>query len=156
MCGRFTLTATFTEIIDRFDIQLFIDEELYIPNYNVAPSQSVLSIINDGASNRLAYLSWGLIPPWSKDIKMGYKMINARAETLKEKPSFRNAFKKKRCLVIADTFYEWIRNDDKTKTPMRIKLKSDNLFAMAGLWETWKSPDGQFMYCNYDKTEFVG
>lgn len=146
MCGRFTLTATFTEIIDRFDIQQFIDEELYNPNYNVAPSQSVLSIINDGASNRLGYFRWGLIPPWSKDIKIGYKMINARAETLTEKPSFRTAFKKKRCLVIADSFYEWIRNDDKTKTPMRIKLKSDNLFAMAGLWETWKSPDGQSIH----------
>lgn len=146
MCGRFTLTATFTEIIDRFDIEAAIQEELYHPNFNVAPSQSVLAVINDGTKNRLGYLRWGLIPPWSKDIKISYKMINARAETLTEKVSYRNLLKKKRCLVIADSFYEWKRHDDKTKTPMRIKLKSSDLFAMAGLWEAWKSPDGGTIY----------
>jgi putative SOS response-associated peptidase YedK len=132
MCGRFTLTATFTEIIGRFEIKAAIQEEIYNPNFNEAPSQSVLSVINDGTKNRLGYLRWGLIPSWAKDEKIGYKMINARAETLTEKPSFRNAFKKKRCIVIADSFYEWKRHDNKSKTPMRIKLKSDNLFAMPG------------------------
>lgn len=146
MCGRFTLTATFTEIIDRFEIEAAIQEELYNPNYNVAPSQSVLSVINDGSKNRLGFLRWGLIPPWSKDMKIGYKMINARAETIEEKPSFRQAFKKKRCLIIADSFYEWKRHEDKTKTPMRIKLKSGGLFAMAGLWESWISPQGETIY----------
>jgi len=147
MCGRFTLTATFTEIIDRFDIQQYIDEELYHPNYNAAPSQPVLAVINDGDKNRLGYLRWGLIPQWAKDPKIGYKMINARAETLTEKPSYRNSYKKRRCLVIADSFYEWKRHDDKSKTPMRIKLKSDKLFAMAGLWEFWKSPTtGEIIY----------
>ncbi|GIO24794.1 SOS response-associated peptidase [Oceanobacillus sp. J11TS1] len=143
MCGRFTLFATFDEIIERFDIDQMIDESLYTPNYNVAPSQSVLAVINDGTNSRLGYLRWGLIPSWAKDMKIGYKMINARAETLTEKPSYRNAYKQRRCLVLADSFYEWKRHDDKTKTPMRIKLKSDNLFAMAGLWETWRSPDGK-------------
>ena len=97
----------------------------------------MLSVINDGTKNRLGYLRWGLVPPWAKDEKIGYKMINARAETLTEKPSFRTAYQKKRCLIIADSFYEWKRNNDKTKIPMRIKLKSDELFAMAGLWEKW-------------------
>lgn len=79
-------------------------------------------------------------------MKIGYKMINARAETLTEKASYRNPYKKKRCLIIADSFYEWKRQDDKTKTPMRIKLKSSDLFSMAGLWESWKSPDGKTIY----------
>ncbi|KAB2338417.1 SOS response-associated peptidase [Cytobacillus depressus] len=146
MCGRFTLTATFEQIIDRFDIEQFIQEDLFSPSYNVAPSQSVLSVINDGSKNRLGFLRWGLIPSWAKDEKIGYKMINARAETLNEKPSFRNAYKNRRCLIIADSFYEWKRHDDQMKTPMRIKLKSDELFAMAGIWEQWKSPQGKSIF----------
>ncbi|WHY75161.1 SOS response-associated peptidase [Neobacillus sp. WH10] len=146
MCGRFTLTATFEEIINHFDIQSFLEEELYSPSYNIAPSQSVLAVINDGRVNRMGFLKWGLVPPWAKDLSVGNKMINARAETISEKPSFRNAFKKKRCIVIADSFYEWKRHEDKTKTPMRIKLKSNELFAMAGIWEGWKSPDGKTLY----------
>jgi putative SOS response-associated peptidase YedK len=146
MCGRFTLFADFNEIIDRFAIEAAIEEELYNPSYNVAPSHSVLSVINDGQKNRLGYLKWGLIPPWAKDEKIGYKLINARAETLLDKPSFRDAFKKRRCLIIADSFYEWKRYGHKTKAPMRIKLKNNQLFAMAGLWERWKSPSGNMVY----------
>lgn len=146
MCGRFTLTATIDEIIDRFDIQSFSEEENYLPSYNIAPSQSVLAVINDGKSNRMGFLKWGLVPPWAKDTSIGYKMINARAETITEKPSFRKAFQKKRCLVIADSFYEWKRHNDKTKTPMRIKLKSNELFAMAGIWEGWQAPDGKILH----------
>jgi putative SOS response-associated peptidase YedK len=154
MCGRFTLTATFEEIIDRFDIQAFLEEENYAPSFNIAPSQSVLAVINDGKTNRMGFLKWGLIPPWAKDMSIGNKMINARAETIAEKPSFRNAFKKKRCLIIADSFYEWKRHEDKSKTPMRIKLKSDELFAMAGIWEGWKAPDGNVLYtCSVITTE---
>ena len=146
MCGRFTLFAEFNEIIERFAIEAAIEEELYNPSYNIAPSNSVLSVINDGQKNRLGYLKWGLIPPWTKDEKMGFKLINARAETLLDKPSFRDAFKKRRCLIIADSFYEWKQSDHKTKTPMRIKLKNNQLFAMAGLWERWKSPSGNMLY----------
>lgn len=146
MCGRFTLTASIDQILDRFDIQAFLDEENYLPSFNIAPSQLVLAVINDGTSNRMGFLKWGLIPPWAKDMSIGHKMINARAETLTEKPSFQKPFQKKRCLIIADSFYEWKRNDDKTKTPMRIKLKDDNLFAMAGLWDKWKSPEGQTVF----------
>lgn len=145
MCGRFTLTANYEQLIDRFDVEAMLQEE-YLPNYNAAPSQSVIAVIYDGYKNRMGYLRWGLIPPWAKDMAIGYKMINARAETLSEKPSYKNAYRKKRCLIIADSFYEWKRNDNNTKTPMRIKLKSDELFAMAGLWEQWKSPDGTSVY----------
>ncbi|NYE06795.1 putative SOS response-associated peptidase YedK [Bacillus niacini] len=146
MCGRFTLTATVDQLIDRFDIEFFLQEEEYNPSYNVAPSQSVLAVINDGARNKMGFLRWGLIPPWAKDMSIGYKMINARAETLTDKPSFRNAYKKKRCLILADSFYEWKRLDSKNKIPMRIKLKSNELFSMAGLWENWKSPEGKSIY----------
>ena len=147
MCGRFTLTAEFHEIIDRFAIEAAIADELYQESYNVAPSQSVLSVINDGEKNRLGYLKWGLIPSWSKDEKIGSKLINARGETLAEKPSFRDAFRKRRCLVLADSFYEWKRHENGTKTPMRIKLKSNEVFAMAGIWERWKKGNDTIFTC---------
>lgn len=143
MCGRFTLFADFNEIINRFAIEEALNEELYQPSYNIAPSNQVLSVISDGQINRLGYLKWGFIPSWAKDEKIGYKMINARAETLMEKTSFRGAFQKRRCLIIADSFYEWKRHGDQTKTPMRIKLKTGELFGMAGLWERWLSPTGK-------------
>lgn len=153
MCGRFTLTATFEQLIDRFDIEAAMAEELYQLSFNVAPSHSVVSVINDGTKNRLGLLRWGLIPPWAKDEKIGYKMINARAETLTEKPSFRSAYQKKRCLIVADSFYEWKKTEEK-KTPMRIKLKSEEPFGMAGLWESWKSPQGDMVYsCTVITTE---
>ncbi|MBX9956467.1 SOS response-associated peptidase [Peribacillus simplex] len=144
MCGRFTLFTDIEEIKERFDIQGSFDEE-YQFSYNIAPSQSVLSVINDGVRNRLGYLRWGLIPFWATDEKAGYKMINARAETIAEKASFRNAYKKKRCLVIADSFYEWKKTPER-KIPMRIKLKNHAPFGMAGLWESWKSPEGISIY----------
>lgn len=146
MCGRFTLTATLTEILNRFEIEEFLDEENFLPNYNVAPSQLVLAIINNRTINKMGFLRWGLIPPWAKNMALGSKMINARSETILEKPSFRNPFRRKRCLIIADSFYEWKRTDAKTKTPMRIKLKSNHLFGMAGLWEQWKAPDGKSVF----------
>lgn len=153
MCGRFTLFAPYYEIIDRFDIESAFAESDYIPSYNIAPSQQVVAIINDGRKNRLGHLRWGLIPPWAKDEKIGYKMINARAETVAEKPSFRKAFQKQRCIIPADSFYEWQKEDGK-KIPMRIKLKTDELFAIAGLWESWKSPDGKTIHtCTAITTE---
>ena len=147
MCGRFTLTAEFHEIIDRFAIEAAIADELYQESYNVAPSQSVLSVINDGEKNRLGYLKWGLIPSWSKDEKIGSKLINARGETLAEKPSFRDAFRKRRCLVLADSFYEWECYENGTKIPMRIRLKSNEVFAMAGIWERWKKGNDTIFTC---------
>ncbi len=143
MCGRFALYADYKVILERFSIdQASFDENEYEPSYNIAPSQLIAAVVSDGNKNRLGKLKWGLIPPWAKDAKIGYKMINARAETAAEKPSFRNAFKKKRCLIIADSFYEW-RKDEEGKTPMLIKMKSEEPFAFAGLWESWESPEGE-------------
>ncbi|CAN2253054.1 putative SOS response associated peptidase; defective prophage 6 (fragment) [Bacillus vallismortis] len=104
MCGRFTLFSEFDDIIEQFNIDQFLPEGEYHPSYNVAPSQNILTIINDGSNNRLGKLRWGLIPPWAKDEKIGYKMINARAETLSEKPSFRKPLVSKRCIIPADSF----------------------------------------------------
>lgn len=143
MCGRFALYADYKVILERFSIeQASFDENEYEPSYNIAPSQLIAAVVSDGNKNRLGKLKWGLIPPWAKDAKIGYKMINARAETAAEKPSFRNAFKKKRCLIIADSFYEW-RKEEEGKTPMLIKMKSEEPFAFAGLWESWESPEGE-------------
>ncbi len=146
MCGRFTLFSTFDDIIDQFDIDQFLPKDEYHPSYNVVPSQNILAIINDGSHNRLGKLRWGLIPPWAKDEKIGYKMINARAETITEKPAFRKPLVSKRCIIPADSFYEWKRLDPKTKIPMRIKLKSSALFAFAGLYEKWKTHQGDPLY----------
>ncbi|QFG00417.1 hypothetical protein PB01_17305 [Psychrobacillus glaciei] len=92
MCGRFTLVADYEQILERFDVDVTFDEENYSPNFNVAPSQSVISIINNESNNRLGSLKWGVIPSWSKDERIGYKMINARSETVESKPSFRHSF----------------------------------------------------------------
>ena len=113
----------------------------YRPRYNVAPTQEVLTVINDGSGNHAQFMRWGLIPFWAKDPKIGSRMINARAETVVEKPGFRSAFQKRRCLVLADGFYEW-RKEGKAKVPMRITLKSGEPFGFAGLWESWNSPEG--------------
>ncbi|MFT8316805.1 MAG: SOS response-associated peptidase [Sporolactobacillus sp.] len=148
MCGRYTLIAPFVLLIERFNTPKHIDETDYQPAYNIAPGQKILAVINDGTNNRLGYLHWGLIPPWAKDKRIGYKLMNARAESLAEKPSFRSAFLQKRCLIIADSFYEWKHDTEKKKmkTPFRFQLKSGELFAMAGLWERWQSPQGEQLF----------
>ena len=113
------------------------------PRYNIAPTQNVSVVLSESPS-QLSVAQWGLIPSWAKDPSIGAKMINARAETLPEKPSFRTAFKKRRCLVLADGFYEWRKEaDGKTKTPLLIRLTDGEPFAFAGLYEFWKSPEGQ-------------
>jgi putative SOS response-associated peptidase YedK len=112
-----------------------------LPSYNIAPTQQVAVVLVDGMK-RLLPVRWGLVPSWAKDISVGNKMINARAETITEKPSYRNAFKKRRCLVVADGFYEWQKVGE-GKRPVYIKLKSGKPFGFAGLYEVWKSPDGQ-------------
>lgn len=132
MCGRFQLSVKGRHISERFNIEVF--DEFYKPNYNSAPSQK-LPLITNEEPHKLNYYRWGLIPSWAKDPKIGYKMINTRSETVLEKPSFRTAFKKRRCLVPANGFYEWKKNKD--KTPYRIFLKNEEIFSMAGIWETW-------------------
>ncbi|WP_248924714.1 SOS response-associated peptidase [Paenibacillus hamazuiensis] len=141
MCGRYTITLTYNELLIRF----YIDESFppyHQPRYNVAPGQFVPAIIHDGRKNRLGELRWGLIPSWAKEEKVAFHMINARAETLLEKPAYRLPFERKRCLIPADGFYEWKKLGDKDKQPMRIVLKDRGLFAMAGLYDTWISPEG--------------
>ncbi|WP_462406347.1 SOS response-associated peptidase [Gracilibacillus sp. Marseille-QA3620] len=146
MCGRFTLFSTYETIIERFAIAAgAIDEADFEKSYNIAPSQQVLAVINDGSQNWLGYLRWGFIPSWAKDERIGYKMINARAESLSEKRSFRNAYQNRRCLIVSDAFYEWKRTEE-GKTPYCITLKSNEPFGFAGLWETWKSPDGSSVH----------
>lgn len=145
MCGRFTLFAPYQQIIERFQIENSMVEGLYTPSYNVAPSQQIVAVINDGDLNRLGTLRWGLIPSWVKDEKIGHKLINARAETVDEKPSFRHSFFHRRCVIPADSIYEW-KQDGSTKQAMRIKMKDDTLFAMAGLWSTWTKTNGEKLH----------
>jgi len=111
------------------------------PRYNIAPTQLV-AVVYDESPRTLSAARWGLIPAWARDAKIASRLINARAETLTEKPAFRTLFRKRRCLVLADGFYEWRKNPDGTKTPMRVMLASGEPFALAGLWDIWKTPEG--------------
>jgi putative SOS response-associated peptidase YedK len=139
MCGRFTLTVNPADLQDAFENVTF--PQKFAPRYNIAPTQPILAIPNDESSTAVFFL-WGLIPMWAKDPSIGNKLINARAETLAEKPSFRGSLKYKRCLVLADGFYEWKAGAGKTKTPYFIHMNDRRPFAFAGLWDTWTGPDG--------------
>ena len=135
MCGRFTLTIDPADLRDAFPGLTF--PESMAPRYNVAPSQLVAVVANNG-KNAVEFFKWGLVPSWAKDSSIGHRMINARAESLAEKPSFRAAYKRRRCLILADGFYEWRAiPGSKAKTPIYIRLKSGEPFAFAGLWEAW-------------------
>jgi putative SOS response-associated peptidase YedK len=133
MCGRYTLIAVAEEIEKRFDVAVSLD---YRPTYNAAPTQA-LPVITDADPGKLSRLQWGLVPSWARDRSIGQKLINARAETLSQKPSFREALIRRRCLVPADGFYEWKTMVGGQKQPYRIHLLGGELFAMAGLWEVW-------------------
>lgn len=140
MCGRFTLTVDQAELRDSFSDYTLPAK--FAPRFNIAPSQPILAIPNDGR-NAADFFVWGLIPSWSKDPTIGDRLINARGETVAEKPSFRGSFKHKRCLILADGFYEWkAQPGTKTKTPHFIHMKDRKPFAFAGLWDEWNSPDG--------------
>lgn len=143
MCGRFTLGVTMEELMLHYmlnDVPNYID---YRPRYNIAPTQQVFAIIHDGTKRRAGTLRWGLIPYWAKEIRIGSNMINARSETLLDKPAFRVPFLRKRCLIPADGFYEWQKHGNGQKTPFRITLKDRKLFSFAGLYDTWMSPEGE-------------
>ena len=134
MCGRFAFYSPGEAAAALFGAAAPADIE---PRYNIAPTQYVAAIRNGADEQReLVMLRWGLVPTWAKDPSIGNRMINARAETVAEKPSYRNAFKHRRCLVLADGFYEWRREGD-AKTPYFISLASGEPFALAGLWEQW-------------------
>jgi len=144
MCGRFTITIDLEDLreylVEHYDITE-LKSEFQLPRYNIAPTQDVITIINDGSKNRVGLLKWGLIPSFAKDQKIGISMINAKSETLMEKPSFKSSFQTKRCVILADSFYEWKKEDNK-KIPMRIGLNNHQIFPMAGLWSTFIKPDG--------------
>jgi putative SOS response-associated peptidase YedK len=147
MCGRFVGYRSFHELKKAFPIDKAACE--VTENSNVAPSQEVLAIIKRDKENRLEKLHWGLVPFWAKDISIGNRMINARAETVASKPSFRNAFRKRRCLILADGFYEW-KGSKGQKQPMFITLPEGDPFAFAGIWETWNpkdAPDNIYKSC---------
>ncbi len=138
MCGRFVLTANIQLLAKVFGLDLA--GKIVKRRYNVAPTQDV-AVVPNVTPRALEFHRWGLIPSWAKDPAIGNRMINARAETLAEKPSFRTALRKRRCLVLADGFFEW-RRDGASKTPMLITLRSGLPFAFAGLWEHWRPPEG--------------
>jgi len=143
MCGRYTQSKSAEIIAKAFQIDNVSDIK---PRYNIAPTQSVLTVLQPSASaNRQSkMLHWGLIPSWAKDRKMGSKLINARAETVAEKPAFRSAFRKRRCLVVADGFYEWQPQENKKqKQPFYFRLSDGEPFAFAGLWEHWQDATGE-------------
>ncbi len=140
MCGRFVVFSTLEQIQDHFPIDRTLSK--VTPNYNVAPTQEILAIIQQESLNVMEKLHWGLVPHWAKDISTGYKMINARVETVSSKPSFRDAFKKRRCLIPADGFYEW-KGPKGDKQPFFITLPDKKPFAFAGLWETWWNKDNE-------------
>jgi putative SOS response-associated peptidase YedK len=141
MCGRFTLTTTPEEVARHFDLD---EIPLLSPRFNVAPGQPIasISLAAEGGRRVLAFRRWGLIPAWAKDPRIGSRMINARFETAAEKPSFRSAFRKRRCLVSADGFYEWAARTGAPKQPHHIALPERRCFAIAGLWESWRDPEG--------------
>lgn len=141
MCGRYVFLSPLEAIQRMFKIEQMAN---FGPNYNVAPTHEMPIVQQKkvGGKRDLAIARWGLIPPWAKDKKIGYSTINARAETAASKPAFRDAFKQRRCLVPADGLFEWKRGG-KDKTPYLIRLKGGGLFAFAGLWSTWRSPEGE-------------
>lgn len=140
MCGRFTLTASPDQLTALFELP---QEPVVVPRYNIAPTQpvAVVRMNPQAAAREWALTYWGLVPSWSKDPSMGARMINARSETVTEKPAFRAAFKRRRCLVPASGFYEW-KKEGKGKQPYYITTPDGSPFAIAGLWEYWEGADG--------------
>ncbi|AFC29845.1 hypothetical protein PM3016_2975 [Paenibacillus mucilaginosus 3016] len=145
MCGRFTITVTWEELLLRF--MLDPRPGAYQPRYNVAPGQYIPAIIGGdpsftgAAPNRFGALRWGLVPSWAQDDKSGARMINARSETAAEKPAFRTLLRRKRCLIPSDGFYEW-KKEGSRKQPVRFVLREGEPFGMAALFDTWAAPDG--------------
>lgn len=143
MCGRFTFAVTGEQLMERYGLDSIPFE--VTPRYNVAPGQWIPGIIQQNGKRRVLSFKWGLIPSRSKDLKVAYKMINARAETVTEKASYKSLFVRRRMIVPADGFFEWMVTE-KGKQPMRIMLRSGDIFSMAGLHNTWQSPDGAMIH----------
>jgi putative SOS response-associated peptidase YedK len=150
MCGRFVLVTDLTKIAERFNVQQASSN--FQSSWNVSPGQYIPAVIQRSGQNILESFLWGLIPSWAKDPSIGHKLINARAETIGEKPSFRTAFKKRRCLIVADGFYEW-KHDGQKKVPWYFYLKSGEPFGLAGLYETWMSGKKPINTCTIITTD---
>jgi putative SOS response-associated peptidase YedK len=140
MCGRITNTQANPEVIQQsFDLK--DPPQDVSPRYNIAPTQDILVVAHNAENqNALGWMHWGLIPAWAKERSIAQKMINARSETVLEKPAFKTVFKSRRCLIVADGFYEWRKNEDGSKTPMHIRMADGLPFGLAGLWERWTDP----------------
>jgi putative SOS response-associated peptidase YedK len=142
MCGRFALKAPPAELATRFGLDECID---FGPRYNIPPGTDIPVIRQSPEGKRVLHLlRWGLVPHWAKDLSIGNKLNNARGESVAEKPSFRDAFKRRRCLIPVNGFFEW-RAEGKIKQPYYISLKSGDPMAMGGLWESWRAPDGSIL-----------
>jgi putative SOS response-associated peptidase YedK len=153
MCGRFNLIAKSDDIIEHFQLQKL---PRYQPSYNIAPAQKILNIVQlDDQSLKAVNLFWGLVPSWAKDSKNSHHLINARAETVREKPSFRAAFHKRRCLVVASGFYEWQKLES-GKQAFHIHRQDKQLFAFAGLWEQWQHEQDTLYSCTIITTAATG
>ncbi|SER34334.1 Putative SOS response-associated peptidase YedK [Gracilibacillus ureilyticus] len=148
MCGRFTLTIS-KEMIES---ELGISISEYRESYNIAPTQSVLGMVGSDHGYRSGYFRWGLIPSWAKDASIGSRLINARSETIDEKRSFQPLLSRRRCAIIADSFYEWKREDGK-KVPYRIMLNDKKVFTFAGLWDRWVKDGEEMVTCTILTTE---
>ncbi len=149
MCGRFSLATDQTILQEHFEF--LIHEELEF-RYNIAPSQDILVVGSNGKDRVGTKMRWGLVPPWAKDTKIGYKMINARAESLDEKVSFKRPFQSQRCLILCDGFYEW-KKEGNMKQPYRFMMKNNKPFAFAGLWERWDKGDKPLFTCTIITTK---
>ena len=141
MCGRYSFILEDELIKERFGVT--VRSAIYKARYNCAPTQD-LAVISDEDPKTLNYYRWGLIPFWAKDISIGSKLINAKSETILEKPSFKASFRNKRCLVLADGYFEWEK--EKEKTPYRITLKDKSPFSLAGIWDKWITADGEIIH----------
>jgi putative SOS response-associated peptidase YedK len=141
MCGRITTTQANPETIQQaFDLKE--PPQDLSPRYNITPGQNILVVAHNAEDqNAAGWMYWGLIPPWAKERKIAHSLINARGESVHEKPAFRSAFKSRRCLIVADGFYEWRKNADGSKTPMHIRMADGQPFGIGGLWERWTDPD---------------
>ena len=146
MCGRFTQHLTWTELVELYQLTAPVTPLNLPARYNVAPTQEV-SVVRptDGDGRELARMRWGLVPSWAKDIGIGAKLINARGETVASKPAFRSAFKRRRCLIPADGFYEWQAQASGPKQPFYITSADGVPLTLAGLWESWRDPDGEII-----------
>jgi putative SOS response-associated peptidase YedK len=171
MCGRYATARKRQELLDEFQIRLDATEDALEADYNVAPTKSVPAIIErrprpeseapDAAGEvvrQLRAVRWGLVPSWAKDVSIGSRLINARVETVHEKPSFRKAFAQRRCLLPADGYFEWYTSQTTgakpSKQPFFIRPKDGKIMAMAGLYERWRSPDGEWVWsCTVITTE---